>query len=227
MMTSFTKYLIRGALTLLPLILTIYPLYYFFVWTDKIAKNLFAPIIPVYEYIPGTGMVLGILMLFLLGVLMSSKLAQQAYTIIEVPFRNIPMIKSVYSALKELANYLAPADEDESTVSNVVLVKIPGLEAEMLGFVMRSDMDDLPDEINKLNRSVVYVPMSYQIGGFTLFLPNEWLKPINMPVDTAMKNTLTGWITREEEPGFHFGKAGDDDKDKPDDQAPNRPSAYS
>lgn len=196
MMKSFSKYLLRGALTLLPLILTIYPLYYFFVWTDKITRPVLEPVIPAYEYIPGTGLILGIVALFLLGVLMSSKLMQRLYRLIELPFRNIPLVRTLYSAIKELADYLSPSDERQA--NNVVLVRFPGYEADVVGFVMRDNMNDMPDKIEKKSRSVVYIPMSYQVGGFTLFLPNDWLTPIDMPVDQAMKNTLTGWITRED-----------------------------
>jgi len=77
-------------------------------------------------------------------------------------------------------------------------VRIPGYEADVVGFVMRDDLEDLPAGIEKRDRSIVYIPLSYQVGGLTIFIPNEWLTPIDMPVDTAMKNTLTGWIAREE-----------------------------
>lgn len=196
MMKAFTKYLLRGALTLLPLGLTIYVLYYFFSWSDRIAKQVFAPVIPAYEYIPGTGMVAGLGALFLLGLLMSSNFAQRIYAIIELPLKRIPMVNSLYNALRELANYLSPGDGHQA--NSVVLVSLPGQDIEMLGFVMREDMSDMPEEMQRPGRSVVYVPLSYQIGGFTLFIPTNWLTPVNLPVDTAMKNTLTGWITRED-----------------------------
>jgi len=196
MMKSFSKYLLRGLLTLLPLILTVYPLYYFFAWTDRVTRPLLEPIIPAYEYVPGTGLILGVIALFLLGVLMSSGFMQRVYGLIELPFRNIPLVKSLYNAIKELANYLSPSDDRRA--SRVVLVRIPGYEADVVGFVMRDDMDDLPQEVEKGNRSIVYIPLSYQVGGLTIFIPNDWLTPIDMPVDTAMKNTLTGWIAREE-----------------------------
>ena len=195
MMKAFSKYVLRGVLTLLPLILTLYPLYYFFIWTDKLTRPLIEPVIPGYQYIPGTGLILGIIALFLLGVLMSSRLMQRLYRFIELPFRNIPLVKTLYSAIKELADYLSPRDDKQA--NDVVLVRFPNYEADVVGFVMRKDMNDMPDEIEKQDRSAVYIPMSYQVGGFTLFLPNDWLTPIDMSVDEAMKNTLTGWITRE------------------------------
>lgn len=196
-MRTFSKYLLRGALTILPLTLTIYLLYHFFIWTDKIARSLFKLWIPAYDYIPGSGLIIGIAALFLLGLLMSSRLMQRLYQLVEIPLRNIPLVKSLYIAIKELADYLSPKDERQA--NDVVLVRFPGYEADIVGFVMRDDMSDMPAGIEKTNRSVVYIPMSYQVGGFTLFLPNDWLQPIDLPVDEAMKNTLTGWISREDQ----------------------------
>lgn len=205
MMKIFTRYLIRGVLTLLPLILTIYPLYHFFAWTDRIANGLFRQILPGIEYIPGTGLIVGLLTLFLLGLLMSSRQMQQIYALIEIPFRRIPLVKSLYNAIKELAIYLTP--DEQKHANNVVLVRVPGYQVDVVGFVMRNDISDLPEEIEKNGRSVVYIPLSYQVGGLTLFLPNTWLTPIDMPVEEAMKNTLTGWITRDESAEKHTSSA--------------------
>lgn len=192
-----SKTFLRGCLTLLPLILTIYPLYYFFSWIDSLTRSLFNWVFPGIPYITGTGIVFGVLAIFLLGLLMSSQFVQRLYYLIETPIRNIPLVKSLYSAIKELIRYLAPTDEEKA--KKVVSVRIPGQPVELIGFVIREDLSDLPDEMEKQDRVAVYIPMSYQIGGFTLFLPNDWLTPLSIPVDDAMKNVLTGWITGEKD----------------------------
>lgn len=193
MTKTISKYILRGALTLLPLILTIYPIYYFFTLTDTFSKQISEQIFPAFDYIPGTGIALGLTTLFLLGLLMSSRLARKLYELIELPFKNIPLVRGLYLAIKELADYLSPSDKKRADKG--VLVKMPDQPVEMVGFVMREDLDKLPEGITKEGRTVVYIPLSYQIGGFTLFLPNEWLTPLDIPVEDAMKNTLTGWIT--------------------------------
>ena len=43
----------------------------------------------------------------------------------------------------------------------------------------------------------VYLPFSYQIGGYTLFLPRSCLRPIDMSFEAAMKLVLTGAVSRE------------------------------
>ncbi|MEX2515557.1 MAG: DUF502 domain-containing protein [Gammaproteobacteria bacterium] len=195
-MKNFSKYLLRGILTLLPLLLTLYPLYYFFTWSDSLSRSLSEKLLPGIDYIPGSGIVLGILALVLLGVLMSSQLMQRLYGLIELPFKNIPLVKSLYNAIKELTVFLSPSEDQKA--DKVVLIRMPGNDTECVGFVMRDNLKKMPEGVSKEDRSAVYIPMSYQVGGFTLFLPNDWLTPLDISVDEAMKNTLTGWIARTE-----------------------------
>lgn len=111
--------------------------------------------------------------------------------------RNIPLIKSLYTAVKEITRYLAPSDDDKKA-EKVVAVSVPDLLVRLIGFVMQDDLSKLPDEIEKEQRVTVYIPISYQVGGLTLFMPESWLCPVKMTVDKAMKNVLTGWMASED-----------------------------
>ena len=55
----------------------------------------------------------------------------------------------------------------------------------------------------------VYMPMSYQIGGYTLFLPRSCLTPLDIPFEQAMKLVLTGSVTKDREPGNQAGEEPD------------------
>jgi uncharacterized membrane protein len=41
----------------------------------------------------------------------------------------------------------------------------------------------------------VYLPMGYMIGGYTVFVPRDWIQPINMSVEEAMRSTLFAWMS--------------------------------
>ena len=192
----FSKIFIRGILVLLPLILTIYPLFYFFNWLNSISNELIQYFFPQMTSIPGTGIVLGIITIFLLGLLMSSGFVRRRYEWMESQLLRIPLVKSLYSAIKELTRFLA-LDPSRKKADKVVVVRLPNSDIEIIGFVMRIDLSELPDELEKQDRVAVYFPMSYQIGGYTLFLPRSWLKNTNMSVEDAMKNVLTGWVSTE------------------------------
>ena len=46
----------------------------------------------------------------------------------------------------------------------------------------------------------VYMPMSYQIGGYTIFVPKSALTPIDIGFEDAMRLALTGAVTSNQEP---------------------------
>lgn len=47
----------------------------------------------------------------------------------------------------------------------------------------------------------VYLPMSYQIGGYTVYLPERYLRRLVMPVEEAMRMVLTAGMNRPREDG--------------------------
>jgi len=192
-----SKTFLRGLLVLLPLILTFFPLIYFFSWIDTVTREFILWLVPDFRYITGSGILIGLTMIFLLGLLMSSPPVRKLYSLLEIPLTNIPLIKSLYTAVKELTRYLAPSDDDKKA-EKVVAVSIPDLPVQLIGFVMQDDLSKLPDKIGKDQRVAVYIPMSYQVGGFTLFMPESWLSPLEISIDKAMKNVLTGWMASED-----------------------------
>ena len=193
-MKTFTKYFLNGILTLLPLFLTIYPLYYFLLWSDSIARKVFVWALPDMHYVTGAGVALGLIAIFVMGLLMSTRLLRGLIRLTEELFTHIPLVKTLYTAIRDLTHYLAPGQDQR--FGKVVAVHHPAMPVQLVGFVMRSDLQGIPEGIDTHDKVVVYIPMSYQVGGFTFFLPKEWLTPVDMSVEDAMKQTLTGWISK-------------------------------
>jgi uncharacterized membrane protein len=63
-----------------------------------------------------------------------------------------------------------------------------------LGFVSRADFSDLPEGIGREGEIAVYLPMSYQIGGYTLFMPRAQAVAVDMSREDAMKFILTAGL---------------------------------
>src|SRR5690606_9685477 len=158
-------------------------------WTESLSARLISWILGDY-YVPGMGLVLGVSLICFLGFAVSHKATGQFFMFIEVPFKNVPIVKSIYSAIKNLADYFSGEGE---TSAQVVVVKWPNLDIEMIGFLTRPSLHDMPPEFSKEDRVGVYFPMSYQIGGYTLFVPKEWVKKTDLPVEVAMRSALTAW----------------------------------
>lgn len=175
----------------MPLGLTIYLLYVFLKWSENFAMWWIRPFIGEF-YIPGLGLALGIGAIVLLGFLISQPLASKLLSWLEVPFTNLPVVKSIYSSLKSFADYFSPSKGQSA--QQVVVVKIPETSMEMVGLITRRNLDSLPEGFSKENRVAVYLPMGYMIGGYTVFVPLEWVQPIEMSVEEAMRSSLFAWM---------------------------------
>ena len=191
-MKRLSQYFLRGLLALLPLGLTVYVLYALVVWSEALAMQLVRPFIGDF-YIPGLGLLLTAGAIVLTGFLISSQTTARLLSWVELPFTNIPVVKSVYTSLKSFADYFSPHHKEGST-QQVVVLRLPGQDLEVVGLVTRQHMQGLPDGFLPGDRVAVYLPMGYMIGGYTLFVPRDWLTPIEMSVEEAMRSSLIAWM---------------------------------
>jgi uncharacterized membrane protein len=76
----------------------------------------------------------------------------------------------------------------------VVTVKFPGSDMRLMGFVTRDEFSDLPPGIGGEGEVAVYLPMSYQVGGYTVFMPRSQISPVQMPREQAMRFVLTAGL---------------------------------
>lgn len=186
------QYFVRGLLAFLPLALTLYVLYIFITWTESIAIALIRPFIGDF-YLPGLGIIVGAGLIFGLGVLISKPYVARLLSLLELPFTNLPVIKSIYSSLKNFADYFAPHDKADQ--QQVVLLRMPGNDLSIVGLVTRQSFADLPGALGELDQVAVYLPMGYMIGGYTVFVPRSWTTPIEMSVEEAMRSSLIAWMS--------------------------------
>ena len=80
----------------------------------------------------------------------------------------------------------------ESGLLQVVAVTLPG-NMRLLGFVTRTEFEDVPG-LARPDEVAVYLPMSYQVGGFTVFMPRSAIAPVQMSREDAMKFILTAGL---------------------------------
>ena len=190
-MKPITQYFFRGLITFLPLALTVYVLYLTVAWIESIAMWLIRPFIGDF-YLPGLGIVLGAGLILGLGFLISQPNVARWLSWIELPFTNLPVVKSIYSSLKSFADYFAPHERD---AQQVVLLRMPQGGLSIVGLVTRQSMQGLPRGLGELEDQVaVYLPMGYMIGGYTVFVPRSWTTPIDMTVEEAMRSALVAFM---------------------------------
>jgi uncharacterized membrane protein len=199
-MKRLYQYFFRGLITFLPLALTVYVLVLFVTWIERTAMWLVRPLIGAY-YLPGLGIALGILLILALGILISQPITARLLSWVELPFTNLPVVKSIYSSLKNFADYFAPHEQD---TQQVVLLQWPDNGLSIVGLVTRQSMYGLPKGLRELDdRVAVYLPMGYMIGGYTVFVPRSWTRPIDMTVEEAMRSALIAFMASNKNDPHH------------------------
>lgn len=202
-MKSLYKYFFRGLITILPVALTVYLLYIFLAWMETAALWVLRPLIGSF-YIPGLGLVFGVLSILVIGYLVSKQSVRKLLSFAELPFTNLPVVKSIYSSLKSFADYFSPSGKQGE--QSVVILRMPGHAMEIVGLITRRSFADLPPGFLPGERVAVYLPMGYMIGGYTVFVPADWVQPIDMSVEEAMRSSLIAWMARP--PAQGGGAAG-------------------
>lgn len=190
MFKSIGTTLITGIFTLLPVVLTIYLLYWMAVSSEQIMGDALRYLLPRVAYFPGMGTIAGLVIVFFVGLLMKAVLVRQLFALGENLLFHLPIIKTVYRAIRDLFDFFSPKKE---SFGRVVIVKIANLE--IIGFVTQEDPQRLPEAFRDHDCVLVYLPMSYMIGGYTLLVPSSDIRPCKMSMDEAMRFALTAGIT--------------------------------
>jgi uncharacterized membrane protein len=200
-MRFLAKVFLRGLAAILPLALTGYLVYAAVVAGETLLRNLLLLVLPPERYWPGMGFLLSIALVLLSGLLMYSFVVRKVYGRFTRLFERIPVVKSIYGMIVDIVQLFASADERPFRA--VVLVTLPG-GLEQLGFLTREDFDDLP-EIGA-DKVAVYLPMSYQLGGFTLVVPKAQIRRLSMTVEDALRFCVTAGVARPAEPAAEAAK---------------------
>lgn len=190
MLKFLSKTLLKGFITLFPMVLTIYLLYWLGVTSEEIMGGAFLYILPEDSYFPGLGMFAGIMIVFIVGLMMNAYLVRKLFTLGEEVLYRLPLVKSVYRAFRDFFDFFSPNKEG---LGQVVAVTINGME--LVGFVTQEDPQRLPPSFRERGCVLVYLPMSYMIGGYTILVARDEIRPLQMTRDEAMRFVLTAGIT--------------------------------
>ncbi len=184
---------IKGLLTLLPISLTVSLL----IWIVRSLESSFGDalttMLPNRFYIPGLGLVLAITAILFTGLLVENYLAGPFFQRFEVLLKRAPVIRTIYSPLKDLADLFSRTQGGVGQGQQVVFVQTaPGIES--LGLVMRDNFDDLPMNSVPAGKLAVFVPLSYGFGGFTLVVDRSAVRDAGLPAERALQLAITGWV---------------------------------
>ncbi len=195
-MKKIWNLLMKGLAAVLPIGVTIYVVWWLGTSAEALLRDAITLVVPERYYWPGMGLVAGFLLLLGAGLVVNAYVVRWMMQAWEEFLARIPLVKTVYAALRDLVKFL-PADSKRRDLRRVVIATFG--DARLIGFVTRESPPELGSAA--ADAVAVYFPMSYQIGGYTLYLPRARLTPLEMSVEEAMRLVLTGGVSVAGEAG--------------------------
>ena len=187
-MKRILSYFLRGLLVTVPVGLTILLLVYIFKGLDKVFVKFFK-----LPAIPGLGLVLGIVVtlvaITLIGFLASSFVGRRLFGLVDRIFRKVPLIKLLYSSIRDLVE--AFAGEKKRFDKPVLVTLASGSSAKAVGFITRENLESL----GLKDHVAVYLPQSYNFAGNVLVFPKEAVQPLDVESSEAMAFIVSGGIS--------------------------------
>lgn len=189
------KSFLTGILILVPLVVSVALLLWFFEKVD----DLFSPVldgvvrtmIPGTDHIPGTGILAGLIIILLLGTLARNVAGKRLLDSLDRLIQQIPGYRTVYSTIKQLTNAFSP--ENTQSFKEVLLVEYPMEGAYALGF------RTMTVEEGDRRLVVVYIPTNHLYLGEVLFIPEEKAVRLEMSVEQAVSLLVSGGIAAPRE----------------------------
>lgn len=182
----------RGLLLVFPLGATAYIIYAAVVWSNNALNDLLFQWLSVD--IPGLGIITVFLGISIIGYIFSLTFTRPLVTYFEQLLKRVPIIKIIYTALKDLTEAFVG---DKKRFNKPVIITLPHIDMQRMGFVTQQDLSELGIQ----DMVAVYCPHSYNFSGNLYFVPAENVRPIDLDSTDAMKYIISGGITNIENGG--------------------------
>ena len=188
-MRYLTNILMKGLAAVLPIGLTLYCIWWLARTAESLMHGIITVLVPPEHYRPGMGILAGLLLLFAVGSVVNAYIVRRAIAYWEDVLGRIPLVKTVYGAVRDITRLL-PSGQAKSDLKSVVVYRLG--EARLLGFVTRDDLPEFRKQAGGVELMAVYFPLSYMLGGVTLYLPKGSVERLDMTVEAAMRLAITG-----------------------------------
>ncbi len=155
-------------------------------WREELTLPFFN--ITVFE-IPGIGLILTLLILFLTGLLTANLVGRQMVAFGESLLERIPLVRTVYSAVKNFAEIvLGPGNQ---SFKKVLLIQYPRRGVWSLAFQTSSELGEIDAKTGD-NVICTFVPTTPNpTSGFIIMVPVKDAIVLDMEVDEALKMIIS------------------------------------
>ncbi len=193
-MNSITKYfkskLFAGIATLLPLYLTFFVIKFLFNTLEEISGPLLKKL---HIDIPGLGIILTVILVYILGILVTNFLGRKIFTIGEKIVKKVPIVNIIYTTLKQITDTFTKGSTE--AFEGAVYIQYPRKGLWTMAFISGESKTSQGEAYYHL-----FVPTTPNpTSGFFLMIPQKDTIPTGMSVEKSLKTIISGGLLAPKE----------------------------
>jgi uncharacterized membrane protein len=186
-------YFISGLLVWIPIIITVFVIKFI---VDILSKSLlllppqFQPDMLIGFHIPGIGVILTLLVIFLTGIFAANFMGQRLVRLGESIMQRIPLVRSVYTGVKQVTDtLLKPGGQ---SFRKVLLVEFPCAGVWSVAFQTGEVSSELGNYLGAEQWVSYFIPTTPNpTSGFLMMAPKSKVKELDISVDQALKFVIS------------------------------------
>lgn len=173
-----TSYFVRGLLIFVPTVGTIYTVWLVLAALDS-TLNL---------SIPGAGLLLTLVLIFVTGFVASNVVGQAFVAFLESGIRHLPLVSLLYTSIKDL---LGAFVGDKKSFDRPAMITLDGAgKVKVFGFVTCSAFQD----VRLTGWVAVYLPQAYNFAGNVIVVPSEFVEAVDADPAQFMAFIVSGGV---------------------------------
>jgi uncharacterized membrane protein len=186
------RYLVAGLLVWVPLGITIWVLHFLVTTLDQtllLFPEVARPDAWLGFHIPGFGVLLSFGILLLTGMVAANFFGARLIRFWEGLFGRIPVVKSIYSSVKQVSDTLL--SDSGNAFRKALLVEFPHENAWTIAFLTGTPAPAVASHLSEEHVSV-YVPTTPNpTSGYFIIVPKSRVRDLDMTVDEALKYVIS------------------------------------
>lgn len=201
--TRVRNYFFTGLVICAPVAITAYLTWTLVQWIDGWVKPYLPAVYNPETYlpfsIPGFGVLVALVVITMVGFLTANLIGRSIVSYSEYLLSRMPVVRSLYSALKQI--FETVFKEDSDNFQSVVLVEYPRKGLWALAFVATDTLGEVQTKLDEpAGKTVsVFLPTTPNpTSGFLLFVPKQDIITLDMSVEEAAKLVISAGLVAPE-----------------------------
>jgi len=193
-LTRFRNYLISGLLFWIPLILSVIVIKFFLEFINNLVPQEYLPeaIFDLDTTIPGSGIILMLLIILITGILVTNILGRRLVAIWERLLNKIPGFRNIYNVLKKVSDTVLNSSTE--SFKKVYLIQYPNKGIWVIAFQSGDYRGEAESIIGEKTINLFVPTTPNPTSGFFVLIPKKDAFELDISVEEAFKLVISAGV---------------------------------